>query len=131
MEYGLIGEKLGHSYSGVIHGKIGDYGYELCEIPKDGLADFMKKHDFKGINVTIPYKKDVIPFLDEISPEAEKIGSVNTVVNRGGKLFGYNTDIDGFLYMAKRAGIEFSGRKVIILGSGGTSLTAKAAAEMS
>lgn len=131
MEYGLIGEKLGHSYSGVIHGKIGDYGYELCEIPKDELAAFMEKHDFKGINVTIPYKKDVIPFLDEISPEAEKIGAVNTIVNSGGRLFGYNTDIDGFLYMARRAGIEFSGKKVVILGSGGTSLTARAAAEMS
>lgn len=130
MEYGLIGEKLGHSYSGIIHNKIGDYGYKLCEIPHDRLEEFMLKRDFKGINVTIPYKKDVIPFLDEISAEARKIGSVNTVVCRNGKLFGYNTDIAGFLYMAKRAGIEFKNKKTVILGSGGTSLTARAAAEI-
>ena len=131
MEYGLIGEKLGHSYSGVIHKKIGNYSYELCEIEREGLPQFFGERNFKGINITIPYKKDAMEFLDFISPEAEKIGSVNTVVNRDGRLFGYNTDIAGFLYMARRAGISLTGKKVVILGSGGTSLTARAACELS
>ena len=95
MEYGCIGKKLGHSFSKDIHALLADYKYELCEIPEDSLSDFMKKADFKAINVTIPYKEKVIPFLSYISPEAEAIGAVNTIVNNGGRLSGYNTDFAG------------------------------------
>ncbi len=129
MKYGLIGEKLGHSYSEIIHRKIGDYGYVLNPVAKEDLHSFMTKGEFCGINVTIPYKREVIPYLYKISDEAKAIGSVNTVVNREGKLYGYNTDYAGFLSMADKAGISFFGKKVIILGSGGTSLTAKAVAQ--
>ena len=92
MKYGLIGEKLGHSFSREIHGKIADYEYELREISGDGLDGFMKARDFLGINVTIPYKEAVMPYLDEIDYKAMLIGSVNTIVNNDGKLYGYNTD---------------------------------------
>ena len=92
MEYGLIGEHLGHSFSKDIHNLIGDYEYELKEIAPDKLDDFMKAHDFKAINVTIPYKEAVIPYLDEIDESARLIGAVNTIVNKNGKLHGYNTD---------------------------------------
>ena len=95
MEYGCIGEKLGHSFSKIIHNKLYDYNYELKEIPRDGLESFLKDKDFKAINVTIPYKESVIPFLDEISQTAKKIGAVNTIVNKNGKLYGYNTDFSG------------------------------------
>lgn len=125
MEYGCIAKKLGHSYSADIHAMIGGYDYVLKEVPEDMLADFMTKKDFKGINVTIPYKKDVMPFLDEIDPLAEKIGSVNTVVNDGGRLKGYNTDILGMTALLNFAGIEVSGRTVLVLGTGGTSVTAQ------
>ncbi len=124
MEYGLIGEKLGHSYSAEIHALLADYGYELREIPKEGVAAFMTARDFKGINVTIPYKQTVMPFLDFISDEALKIGAVNTVVNRGGRLYGYNTDHRGMMRMFQKHGIELKGKKVMILGTGGTSKTA-------
>ncbi len=129
MKYGLIGEKLGHSFSKVIHEKIADYTYELREIPKDGLDRFMKERDFLGINVTIPYKSAVIPYLDYIEPEAQKIGAVNTVINRDGKLYGYNTDFDGLKMLTEKAGFDYKDKKVLILGSGGTSCTAKAVAE--
>ena len=92
MIYGCIGEKLGHSFSREIHARLFDYKYELCEIPKGELDAFMIKRDFKAINVTIPYKLDVIPHLYEISDTAKKIGAVNTIVNKDGKLYGYNTD---------------------------------------
>ena len=95
MEYGLIGEKLGHSFSKDIHNLIGDYDYQLKEIPRDSLNQFMEKKDFKAINVTIPYKQDVIPYLDFIDDAAKAIGAVNTIVNKDGKLFGYNTDYYG------------------------------------
>lgn len=127
--YGLIGEKLRHSYSKYIHSLLGDYSYDLIELSSSQLEVFLKKGDFKGINVTVPYKKDVIPFLSTISPEAEKIGSVNTIVNQNSKLYGYNTDYQGFLYAAEQAGIDFKGKKVIILGTGGTSLTASTVAQ--
>lgn len=129
MEYGLIGEKLGHSFSKVIHSEIADYNYELMEIPKNELESFMNNPQFKAINVTIPYKQDVIPFLDVIDEAAEKIGAVNTIVNKDGKLYGYNTDFLGLKALIKRENIELKSKKVLILGSGGTSKTAFAVAE--
>ena len=129
MEYGLIGKTLVHSYSKTIHGMIGDYGYELVSLPPEELDGFLRARDFKGINVTIPYKKDVIPYCSEITERAKKIGSVNTVVNRDGLLLGHNTDYDGFAAMAASAGVSFAGKRVLILGSGGTMLTASAVAE--
>lgn len=128
MEYGLIGEKLPHSFSAVIHGMIGDYGYKLTELTAEELEPFMKAKDFKGINVTIPYKQAVMPYLDYISDEAKQIGAVNTVVNRGGKLYGYNTDIGGLLALIRRTGCK-AAEKVLILGTGGTSRTAYHAAK--
>ena len=128
MEYGLIGKTLVHSYSRIIHGLIGDYDYELVSLPPEELDRFMDEKNFKGINVTIPYKQDVMSYCSEITDRAAKIGSVNTIVNREGRLLGHNTDYDGFIAMAERAGISFAGSKVLILGSGGTMLTASAAA---
>ncbi len=124
--YGLLGEKLGHSFSPPIHNALGNMDYSLVEIPREGVEKFMLEHDFDGINVTIPYKQTVIPYLDEISDRAKKIGSVNTVINRNGKLYGDNTDYYGFSYMARSVGISFKDKKVVILGGGGTSLTAQA-----
>lgn len=129
MEYGCIGEKLTHSFSKEIHNLLFDYDYEIREIPKGELQAFMTKRDFKAINVTIPYKQDVIPFLDEISDTAKQIGAVNTIVNRGGRLYGYNTDFSGLIALIKLNGITLEGKKVLILGSGGTSKTAVAVAE--
>lgn len=130
MKYGLLGEKLSHSFSPRIHSMLGNDDYGLFSVEKDDLARFMEDSDFKAINVTIPYKKAVIPFLDFVSENAMRIGSVNTVVTGGdGRLHGYNTDYTGFRYMIEHSGIELSGKKVLILGSGGTSLTAHAAAE--
>lgn len=126
MKYGLIGEKLQHSYSKEIHAMLGDYDYELCEIPREELESFFKKREFSGINVTLPYKETVIPYLDHIEGEAEKIGAVNTVVNRDGILYGYNTDFYGMRELFKHAEIDPSGCKAVILGSGGTSKTAAA-----
>lgn len=130
MDYGLIGEKLGHSFSGIIHGKIAAYPYELRELTPTEVPSFLQVRDFRGINVTIPYKTAVIPYLDELSAEAEAIGAVNTVVNRDGKLYGYNTDVIGLTLLLRRitGGRPLHG-KVLILGSGGTSLTAVAAAK--
>lgn len=127
MKYGLIGKKLGHSYSKIIHEMMKDYTYELKEIAPEDLDAFMKSRDFLGINVTIPYKTDVIPYLDYIDPIAQKIGAVNTVVNRNGKLYGYNTDIIGITHLIKSIMPTLSGKKVLIAGSGGTSKTASAA----
>ena len=129
MIYGCIGEKLGHSFSKDIHNRLFDYDYELCEIPKGELDAFMKKRPFRAINVTIPYKLDVIPHLYEISQIAKKIGAVNTIVNRDGKLYGYNTDFSGLCALIKRNRIEIQAKKVLVLGSGGTSKTALAVAE--
>lgn len=129
MIYGCIGEKLGHSFSREIHARLFDYDYSLLEIPKGELDAFMIKRDFKAINVTIPYKLDVIPHLYEISETAKKIGAVNTIVNRGGKLYGYNTDFSGLCALIKRNGIEVKGKKALVLGSGGTSKTANAVLE--
>lgn len=126
MEYGLIGEKLGHSYSKEIHNLIGNYEYELKEISKTNLEVFMTEKKFKGINVTIPYKQSVIPFLDYIDEPAREIGAVNTVVNRSGKLYGYNTDFVGLKKLILSQKIEIKGKKVLVLGTGGTSKTATA-----
>ena len=125
MKYGLIGERLGHSFSKSIHEKLG-YDYELREIARDGLESFMREGAFEGINVTIPYKEAVIPYLDEIDEAAREIGAVNTVVNRGGKLYGYNTDFYGMRMLFDHAEIDPKGKKAVILGSGGTSKTARA-----
>ncbi len=124
MQYGLIGEKLGHSFSPVIHGYIASYPYILKELSREDLPRFFEERAFLGINVTIPYKQAVIPYLDAIDPMAREIGAVNTVVNRGGKLVGYNTDAYGMEVMLERAGISLFGKKVLVLGTGGTSLTA-------
>ena len=129
MKYGLIGEHLPHSFSKEVHAKIADYAYELHEIEKDALDAFMKKKEFTAINVTIPYKKDVIPYLYEIDENAKRIGAVNTIVNRDGKLYGYNTDFFGMRALINKLGLDFAGKKVVILGTGGTSNTAIAVAE--
>lgn len=129
MQYGLIGEHLGHSYSPEIHAQIADYEYELKEIPKEDLDAFMKAKDFKAINVTIPYKQDVIPYLDEISEQAAAIGAVNTIVNKEGRLWGGNTDFAGMSALIRKLGLDLAGSKVLILGTGGTSRTAMAVAK--
>lgn len=129
MKYGLIGEHLKHSYSCEIHAQIADYEYELHEIPPSGLGGFLKKREFNAINVTIPYKQDVIPYLDEISDTAKRIGAVNTIVNRNGRLYGDNTDFAGMLALTKHIGVDMKGRKVLILGTGGASKTGHALAE--
>ena len=126
--YGLLGRTLGHSWSVPIHRALGCGDYRLIELEPEQLGDFLQREDIAGLNVTIPYKRDVMQFCDVIDPAAEAIGSVNTLVRRDGRLYGYNTDIDGFLYMLRRAKISLVGKKVVILGSGGASLTAQAAA---
>ena len=125
MEYGLIGEKLGHSFSKEVHNLIGDYNFILKEIPKDNLKQFIADREFKGINVTIPYKQEVIPLLDFIEPMALEIGAVNCIVNRNGKLSGYNTDWLGFQCLINRLGVRIEGKVVAVLGTGGTSKTIK------
>ena len=129
MEYGLMGEKLGHSFSGLIHEKLAGYPYMLCPLEKNELDGFLRRKEFRGINVTIPYKRDVIPYCDELDESAKRIGVVNTIVNRGGRLIGYNTDFDGFLYSIRSHGVQMRDKKVIILGSGGTRHTITAVAE--
>ena len=123
MEYGLIGEKLGHSFSKTVHNQIADYEYELKEISRGELSSFMEKRDFKAINVTIPYKQDVIPYLHYIDDAAVEIGAVNCIVNRTGLLYGYNTDYLGARDMIRYAGMDFTGKKILILGTGGTCRT--------
>ena len=127
MRCGLLGKKLGHSYSPQIHSHLGDYSYDLFEKTPDELEDFLRHGDFTGLNVTIPYKKDVIPFCDELSDRAQKIGAVNTIVRRpDGTLIGHNTDYFGFQSMVARSGLKVVGKKVLVLGSGGASATAVA-----
>ena len=129
MEYGLIGEKLPHSFSKEIHEKLAGYDYQLKELTPAQLPAFLEKRDFKGINVTIPYKQTVIPYLDELDDKAAAIGAVNTIVNREGKLYGYNTDYDGMVALIRHAGLSLEGKTVLILGTGGTSKTAMAVAK--
>jgi len=128
-KYGCIGKKLTHSFSKEIHAKLADYEYELIELNEEEIEPFFTKKDFEAINVTIPYKQTVIPYLDSISAVAEKIGAVNTIVNRNGKLHGYNTDYYGMKALIEKAGVTISGKKVLILGTGGTSKTAQVLAK--
>ncbi len=124
LKCGLLGRKLGHSYSPAIHGMLSDYSYELFEREPEQLEDFLLHGDWNGINVTIPYKKSVLPYCRELSPLAKEIGSVNTIVRRpDGSLFGDNTDAYGFESLVKKSGIEVRGKKALVLGSGGASVT--------
>ena len=131
MRCGLLGRTLKHSYSPEIHAMLGDYEYLLCEREEDGIEDLLKNGGFAGLNVTIPYKKTVIPYLDRISEVARRIGSVNTVVREAdGKLFGDNTDVQGFIALVKHSGIEVEGKKTLVLGSGGASAAVCCALDM-
>ncbi|MBR6789255.1 MAG: shikimate 5-dehydrogenase [Oscillospiraceae bacterium] len=127
-KYGCIGKKLAHSFSKEIHKELADYDYELIELTDEETAPFFEKKEFAAINVTIPYKQTVIPYLDHISEIAGKIGAVNTIVNKNGRLYGYNTDYYGMKALIEKAGVSLSGRKVLILGTGGTSKTARVVA---
>lgn len=129
MEYGCIGEKLGHSFSKEIHNALADYDYSLKELKPQELPDFFSRRDFKAINVTIPYKQDVIEHLDWISDEARAINAVNTIVNKDGKLYGFNTDYYGLKALIERENVSLENKKVVVLGSGGTSNTAFAVAK--
>lgn len=124
-QYGLVGETLGHSYSKIIHTqlaglvKLQNYTYDLIPLSKEELHTFMTKKEFRGVNVTIPYKQTVLPYLDEISEEAKKIGAVNCIVNRNGRLCGYNTDYSGFLYSIKKNNLCVTNETVLLIGNGG------------
>lgn len=127
MQCGLLGRKLGHSYSPQIHRELGSYQYTLFEKEPQELEEFLKNGDFAGLNVTIPYKKDVIPYLTELTPVAQRLGAVNTIVRRAdGTLIGHNTDYFGFRYLVQRSGLDVDRKKVLVLGSGGASNTAVA-----
>lgn len=125
MRCALIGEKLSHSYSRLIHKKFGMYSYDLVELPPDNLKEFVEHGGYDAFNVTIPYKSAIIPYIDKVETLAMQIGSINTVCRLGGKTYGYNTDILGMAYMLKRAGIALGGKHVMIFGSGGTGKTAE------
>lgn len=126
MDYGLIGEKLGHSLSKPIHESLADYTYDIHPLTRDEFTTFMEEKPFRAINVTIPYKKDVIPYLDSMDDNAKAIGAVNTIVNQDGKLRGYNTDFSGFEYMVIEHGVVLEGKKVVVLGNGGAAQAIKA-----
>ena len=126
MKYGVIGEHLKHSFSKDIHEKIADYKYDICEIEPEKLESFIKSGEFEGINVTIPYKEKVIPHLYSVSDKAKRIGAVNTVVNKDGKLYGYNTDYMGMRALILRNKIDLKGKKALIMGNGGTAKTGRA-----
>ena len=127
MEFGLLGEHLGHSFSPAIHRQLGSYDYQLVELSPDQVGPFLQEGNFRGLNVTIPYKKTVMAYCRELSPAAERIGSVNTIVRKAdGSLYGDNTDYDGFRYLLQSAGAQVRGKKVLVLGSGGASLTVRA-----
>lgn len=126
MDYGLIGEKLGHSFSKPIHESLADYTYDIHPLTREEFKVFMEEKPFRAINVTIPYKKDVIPYLDSMDDNAKAIGAVNTIVNNDGKLRGYNTDFSGFEYMVLRHGITLTDKKVVVLGNGGAAQAIKA-----
>lgn len=129
MECGLLGRKLGHSYSPQIHALLGAYSYRLMELEPEAVGPFLKAGAFTGLNVTIPYKKAVIPYLDDLSPEAKRLGAVNTILRREGKLIGHNTDYFGFRYLVEKSGLHVAGKKALVLGSGGASNTASAVLE--
>ena len=124
-QYGCIGKKLTHSFSREIHARLADYEYNLIELAEEEIAPFFAKKNFSAINVTIPYKQTVIPYLDSVSPVAQRIGAVNTIVNRDGRLYGYNTDYYGMKALIEKVGIDLRSKKVLILGTGGTSKTAR------
>ena len=127
LKCGLLGEKLGHSYSPQIHSMLADYEYKLFEKSPEELEAFLKSGEFDGLNVTIPYKKAVMPYCTELSPTAAQIGSVNTIVRRSdGSLYGDNTDAFGFENLILHNGIEVKGKKALVLGTGGASVTAQA-----
>ena len=126
MDYGLIGGKLGHSFSKIIHNQIADYNYDLLELTQAGLVEFLTKKEFKAVNVTLPYKQEVIPYLDDMSQAAKDIGAVNCIRNDNGKLVGHNTDFDGLMALVKYMGLDIKDKWVLILGTGGTSDTANA-----
>ena len=131
LKCGLLGQKLGHSYSPAIHGMLADYDYQLFEREPEQLEDFLKNGDWDGINVTIPYKKAVLPYCAELSDTARRIGSVNTIVRRpDGSLYGDNTDAYGFESLVKKSGIQVQGKKALVLGSGGASVTVVAVLKM-
>lgn len=128
--FGLIGYPLGHSFSPKIHKRLGSRPYELIPLKPEELGPFLERGDFSGLNVTIPYKKEVIPYCAQLSPAAQRIGSVNTIVRRpDGTLYGHNTDYDGLRWLLERAGMDLTGEKVLVLGSGGASLTARTVAQ--
>lgn len=130
MKLGLIGEKLGHSFSPAIHARLGTPDYSLFELKPEELEEFLKQGDFDGANVTIPYKKTVIPYCKRLTEQAQRIGSVNTLIRQeDGTLLGHNTDYDGFLYMIRSSGVEVRGKKCLILGTGGASLTVRTVLE--
>ena len=127
MKYGLIGKTLKHSYSKIIHEQlIENYTYDLCSLDEEEFKTFMESKSFQAINVTIPYKQSVIPYLDWMDPRANKINAVNTIVNKEGKLYGYNTDYDGFMYTIQKHNIQIQNKKVLILGDGGASQAVQA-----
>lgn len=128
-KYGLLGRKLGHSYSPQIHGMLADYEYKLYEVADDKVADFLKETDLGGMNVTIPYKKTVMESCVYLSETARKMGCVNTLVREDDGWHGYNTDYYGFCSLVRISGIDMNGRKVLVLGSGGASNTVCRAAE--
>ncbi|MBO5869164.1 MAG: shikimate dehydrogenase, partial [Clostridia bacterium] len=127
-KYGCIGKKLTHSFSKEIHQSLADYNYDLIELGEEEIARFFEEKDFSAINVTIPYKQTVMQYLDSVSDIAKRIGAVNTIVNRDGMLFGYNTDYYGMKSLIERVGLDLKGKKVLILGTGGTSKTANVVA---
>lgn len=129
MEYGLLGEKLGHSFSPQIHSQLAGYSYELVEKTPQEVEAFLKEREFQGLNVTIPYKKKVFDCCDQVSELARRIGSINTIANRGGRLYGDNTDYYGFRYMIHRLGVSAAGKKAVVLGNGGVAPAVRAALE--
>ena len=129
MEYGLIGSRLGHSYSKIIHQRLCGYDYQLLALPTEAEARrFLEERPFRAVNVTIPYKRLAMDACDQVDPRAAAIGAVNTVVNRDGRLYGYNTDFMGFAHLCRSHGVDFRGRTVLILGTGGTHNTVAAVA---
>ena len=124
---GLLGRKLGHSYSPAIHSLLADYDYRLYEKEPEELEAFLRDGSWDGLNVTIPYKKAVVPYCDELSPLARELGSVNTLVRRpDGSIYGDNTDAWGFEALSRRLGVDYAGKKALVLGSGGASVTVQA-----
>ena len=128
-KFGLLGRKLGHSWSPQIHAMLAGYDYRLYEVEPEGLEEFLKNTDLSGMNVTIPYKKDVVPYCTSLSHAAKRIGSVNTLVRTAGGWHGDNTDYTGFRYIVKKAGVDVAGRKTLVFGTGGASLSVIAALE--